>query len=84
MEELLPIILQQFKGQKQTEEVWTTWYAVLMVSAPYFDRQTAESALLTPALKQSVPSSEGGIEQRLRACRLLAPAAVALRGSDQV
>lgn len=83
MDELLPVILQQFKGQKQAEEVWAAWYDVLMASAPHFDRQTAES-LLTPALKQSAPSSEVGIVQRLRACRLLAPSAVALRGQDDV
>jgi hypothetical protein len=82
--ELLPVVLQHFKGQKQTDEVWAAWYDVLMVSAPHFDKQTAEEALLTPALKQSAPSSEAGIVQRLRACRLLAAAAVGLRGNDEV
>ena len=84
MDELLPTILQQFQCQKCPEDVWAAWYDVLMASAPHFDRQTAESALLAPALKQSSPGSDVAIEQRLKACRLLGPAVVALRGHDEV
>lgn len=84
MDELLPIILQHFQCQKKTPDVWEAWYDVLMASAAHFDRQTAESALLAPSLKHSSPGADVAIMQRLRACRLLAPAAVALRGHDDV
>jgi hypothetical protein len=84
VEELLPIIAQQFKGPKVPADVWDSWFPVLLQAAPCFDRASAESCLLTPALKSAQTDMDGGLVQRLNACRLLAPAAAAFRSNEAV
>jgi hypothetical protein len=83
-EELVPTIMQQIHNQRSPEAVWEAWLEVLISAAPQLDRETAEGDVLAMALRQSKAGYEGGLQQRLCLCKLLAVAAVALKGHDEV
>lgn len=83
-DDIVPTLLHHVKLAACPDDIWEAWYGALLAAAPLLDRPTADRAILTYAIVKSTAALEGDVRARVRACKLLAAAVLALSANGEV